>query len=80
MNLPELVGPEGLAPGAIIIDGHDDAILGISGRRILIYERAAILKRLMKRDGMSRRGADEFIEYNIETGNNGFGFILVERI
>ena len=57
------------AEGAIILDGLDDAIIGIveefgNGPRIL-YSRDRILSILCERDGMSIEEANEFYSYNI---------------
>ena len=57
------------AEGAIILDGLDEAIVGITeefgnGRRIL-YSKDKILDILMKRDSMTHSEADEFYDYNI---------------
>ena len=57
------------AEGAIILDGLDDAIIGIveefgNGPRIL-YSRDRILSILCERDGMSIEESVEFYDYNI---------------
>ena len=57
------------AEGAIILDGLDEAIVGITeefgtGRRIL-YSKDKILGILMKRDLMTYSEAEEFYDYNI---------------
>ena len=57
------------AEGAVILDGLDDAIIGIveefgNGPRIL-YSKNKILDILEERDGMSPFDAVEFYEYNI---------------
>ena len=57
------------ADGAIILDGLDEAIVGITeefgnGRRIL-YSKDKILDILMKRDSMTHSEAEEFYDYNI---------------
>ena len=57
------------AEGAIILDGLDEAIIGITeefgnGRRIL-YSKDKILDILMKRDLMTHSEAEEFYDYNI---------------
>ena len=57
------------AEGAIILDGLDEAIVGITeefgtGRRIL-YSKDKILDILMKRDLMTYSEAEEFYYYNI---------------
>ncbi len=58
-----------IAEGAIILDGLDDAIVGVTeefgnGRRIL-YSADKILSILMERDGMTWHEAVEFYDYNI---------------
>lgn len=55
--------------GAIVLDGLDDAIVGIveefgSGPRIL-YSRDKILEILQKRDGMTFEESEEFYGFNI---------------
>jgi hypothetical protein len=57
------------AEGAIILDGLDDAIVGIveefgNGRRIL-YSKHKILTILCERDLMTMDEAEEFFDYNI---------------
>jgi hypothetical protein len=57
------------AEGAIILDGLDDAIIGIveefgNGPRVL-YSKDKILSILCERDGMSIEESVEFYDYNI---------------
>jgi hypothetical protein len=57
------------AEGAILLDGLEGAIIGITeefgnGPRIL-YSKEKILSILMKRDGMDSLEAEEFYYYNI---------------
>jgi hypothetical protein len=57
------------AEGAVLLDGLDDAILGIveefgNGRRIL-YSRSKIIQILCERDSMTEEEAEEFYGYNI---------------
>lgn len=57
------------AEGAIILDGLDEAIIGIAeefgnGYRI-VYSKSKIFSILMNRDGMTEEEAIEFYEYNI---------------
>jgi hypothetical protein len=57
------------AEGTVILDGLDDAIIGIveefgNGPRIL-YSKDKILTILCERDGMSIEEAKEFYGYNI---------------
>ena len=58
-----------IAEGAIILDGLDDAIIGVVegfgvGNRIL-YSKNKILDILSKRDGMTWSESEEFYDYNI---------------
>jgi hypothetical protein len=57
------------AEGAIILDGLNDAIIGITeefgnGPRIL-YSKNKILNILCERDGMTWSESEEFYDYNI---------------
>ena len=57
------------AEGAVILDGLDDAIIGIveefgNGPRIL-YSQKKIINILCERDGMNESDAIEFYDYNI---------------
>lgn len=57
------------AEGAIILDGLDDAIMGIAeefgnGYRI-VYSKSKIFSILMNRDDMTEEESIEFYEYNI---------------
>lgn len=57
------------AEGAIVLDGLDYAIIGITqefgnGPRIL-YSKNKILQILQERDGMTHTEAEEFYDYNI---------------
>ena len=60
---------EEIAEGAIILDGLDDAIIGVveefgTGRRVL-YSADKIVNILMERDGMTWHEAVEFYDFNI---------------
>ena len=57
------------AEGAILLDGLEEAIIGIveefgNGRRIL-YSKRIILSLLQTRDGMTEQEAEEFYDFNI---------------
>ena len=63
------------AEGAILLDGLEEAIMGITdefgnGRRIL-YSKDKIINILMERDGMTSSEAEEFFDYNILGGYFG---------
>ena len=60
---------ESYCEGAIILDGLEEAIIGIveefgNSPRIL-YSRSKILEILQKRDLMTEQEAEEFYDYNI---------------
>ena len=66
MDLDELFEQ---AEGAIILDGFNEAIIGLveefgNGPRIL-YSRDKIIQIMQKRDGMTEEEALEFYDYNI---------------
>jgi hypothetical protein len=57
------------AEGAILLDGLEEAIIGIveefgNGRRIL-YSKRIILSLLQTRDGMTEQESEEFYDFNI---------------
>jgi hypothetical protein len=69
MGLLEDYNIDEFAEGAVILDGLDNAIIGITeefgiGRRIL-YSKYKILDTLCERDGMTWSEAEEFYDYNI---------------
>jgi hypothetical protein len=58
----------------ILLEGHDEALLGVAeidGEPRAVYDANAIVRRLMRRDGMDREGAWEFFEYNIASAFRG---------
>jgi hypothetical protein len=73
------------AEGAIILDGLDDAIIGIveefgNGPRIL-YSKPKILNILCERDLMTQSEAEEFYNYNIlglYAGEQNAVFLITE--
>lgn len=63
------------AEGAILLDGLESAIVGITdefgtGKRVL-YSKDKILKILQERDGMTYSDAEEYFDYNIIGGYFG---------
>ena len=69
MGIIEDYNIDEIAEGAIILDGLDDAIVGVTeefgnGRRVL-YSAEKILNILMERDGMTWEESVEFYDYNI---------------
>ena len=72
--------------GVILIDGHDDAIIGtgfIGGDLRVFYNSDKIIKTLMKESssGMTHTDADEFFDFNIEPlSNMQGGPVFIEPI
>lgn len=60
---------ESYCEGAIMLDGLDDAIVGIveqfGASPRLLYSRSKILQILQERDLMTEQEAEEFYDYNI---------------
>jgi hypothetical protein len=54
----------------LLVEGFDKAFMGVIERcgqpPIAIYDRERCIERLMKRDGMSPEGAEEFFSFNVE--------------
>jgi hypothetical protein len=50
----------------LIADGYDEAIIGQTTKELVVYNVAAIIDILMKRDGMTEEEALEFFEFNID--------------
>ena len=57
------------AEGAVLLDGLEDAIIGITeefgGNRRILYSRPKIIEILMVRDLMTESEAEEFYDFNI---------------
>ncbi|OEZ97987.1 hypothetical protein [Duganella phyllosphaerae] len=52
----------------VFVNGHDDAILGlveVDGDARVLYDQSSIFRKLARRDGMDREGAEEFFIYNV---------------
>jgi hypothetical protein len=65
-----LVDIDEYAEGAVLLDGLEDAIVGIvedfgSPGRKMLYSKSRILKILQERDLMTYGEAEEFYDYNI---------------
>jgi hypothetical protein len=52
-------------PDAIVLDGYDDALIGVSHDGRLIYDIGVMLKILEDRDKMKPIEAIEFLDYNV---------------
>lgn len=65
----ELIDINEYAEGAILLDGLEDAIIGITeefgGNRRILYSRPKIIEILMVRDSMTESEAEEFYDFNI---------------
>ena len=53
-------------PEAMLVDGHDDALVGYDTKGRAIYFTDHIIGTLMQRDGMTEEEAVEFFDFNIE--------------
>lgn len=62
----EEVKLEDLPDGAVIADGLDDAIIGITTRGIVVYSFDKCIEILMNRDDMGPDEAIEYFYFNIE--------------
>lgn len=58
-------------PEAIVLDGFDDALIGVSHDGRLIYDLGVMRKILEDRDKMCPLEADEFLDYNVLNTNFG---------
>jgi hypothetical protein len=66
---------------AIVLDGLDEAIIGVTTTGVAAYSVEKILSILMTRDGMDADDAVEFFGYNIEClGLGEFTPIFIEEI
>jgi hypothetical protein len=69
MGLIEDYNIDEIADGAILLDGLEEAIIGVveefgNGPRVL-YSKNKVLDILSKRDGMTWSEAEEFYDFNI---------------
>jgi hypothetical protein len=58
-------------PDAIVLDGLDSAIIGLSYDRRLVYDIDVMRKIFVERDGMEVSEVDEFLSYNVFGGHFG---------
>tara|TARA_R110000824_G_scaffold125871_1_gene285170 strand:+ start:1790 stop:2017 length:228 start_codon:yes stop_codon:yes gene_type:complete len=66
-----------LKDGALILDGLDDAIAGVSDEGLLIYDYDKMVK-VFEKQGMTEGEAVEWIDYNVMgVQGNGEGFIMM---
>jgi hypothetical protein len=66
-----------LKDGALILDGLQDAIAGVSDEGLLIYDYNEMVK-VFEKQGMAEGEAVEWIDYNVMgVQGNGEGFIMM---
>ena len=66
-----------LKDGALILDGLEDAIAGVSDSGLLIYDYGKMVK-VFEKQGMTVEEAVEWIDYNVMGVQcNGEGFIMM---
>ena len=69
---------ENLMEDALVLEGLDDAIAGVSDCGRLIYDYERVLKIFMDREGWSAAEAAEWVGYNVMgVQPNGEGFIMM---
>jgi hypothetical protein len=69
---------ENLMEDALVLEGLDDAIAGVSDCGRLIYDYERVLKIFMDREGWSAEEAEEWVGYNVMgVQPNGEGFIMM---
>ena len=67
-----------LLDDALVLDGLEVAIVGVSDCGRLIYDHSKMIELFMKRDGMSRDEALEWIDFTVlGVKPNGAGFIML---
>jgi len=74
-----------IAEGAILLDGLNDAIIGVveefGNERRVLYSKDKIIGILMERDGMDASEAEEFYDFNIlglHAGEQNAVFLITE--
>ena len=72
MNREEI---DEIAEGAIVMDGFDDCIVGVSeefgrGTRI-VYSKQRIIQKMVKTDLMTEEEAEEYFYFNMVCGHFG---------
>lgn len=65
-----------LEEDAIILDGLDDAIVGVDNNNYIVYSYIQLLKHYMF-SGMSQSDATEYVEYNILSLATGNKFVVL---
>ena len=67
-----------LLDDALVLNGLEDAIVGVSDCGRLIYSYEKVLKIFMDREGWSAEDAEEWVGYNVMgVQPNGAGFIML---
>ena len=56
---------------ALVADGLDEALIGITDRGIAVYSVHEVLRVLQEREGMGIEDAQEFFDYNIAGAYEG---------
>ena len=73
-----MIDDDQLRDGALILDGLDDAIAGVSDGGLLVYDYEKVVKVFMDRDGMDYDEAEEWVGHNVMgVQPNGEGFIMM---
>ncbi len=65
---------EDLPAHVAVWEGHDDSLVGmaeINGFEVAVYDEEQVLYTLVRRDGMTRQDAEEFLEHNMKGAKIG---------
>ena len=70
--------------GALFMDGHDDAIIGVTANQaglpsVVVYDEALIIEGLVSNDGMDEEDAWDHYGFNIQGGYYGENQPLIIR-
>lgn len=65
MDIKSILSDMDLDAPVVVMDGYDDAVIGITLDNRLIYSLDKIRQMLMSVDGMTQEDAEDYISYNI---------------
>ena len=65
MDIKSILNDMDLDTPVVVMDGYDDAVIGITLDNRLIYSLDKIRQILMDVDGMTQEDAEDYISYNI---------------
>lgn len=54
-----------VSPEAVLWDGFDDCIVGLTYEGKVVYEQSLMIAKLMRENGMSAEESIEYLDYNV---------------